>query len=87
MRSANEQGYLDLPGDNIEVSWRYLIWLLAGTITDIVEGNSPPEAEATMAESIMRVMGVPREQASKIARAQLPAYPDSPIDFGFRLND
>lgn len=86
MRRANEQGYLDLPDNNVDASWSFLIWLLAGTITDIVEGNCPPEAETAMAESIMRMMGVGREHATEVSHTPLPKYTPIPIDFDFRLD-
>ncbi len=85
MRVASEQGLLRLPDSNVEVSWSYLIWLLAGTITDIVHGKSPPEAETTMAEAIMRVMGVDTEHAKLVAHAALPPYPALKVDFGFNI--
>ncbi|WP_370208997.1 TetR/AcrR family transcriptional regulator [Pararhodobacter marinus] len=85
MQAANDKGLLNLPDDNVEVSWNYLIWLLAGTITDIVEGICPPEAETTMAEAIMRLMGVDNAHAARAAHAPLPVYPAIKLDFGFRL--
>lgn len=85
MRVANEQGFLKLPDANVEISWNYLIWLLAGTITDIVEGICPPEAETTMAQAVMMVMGVSVDHAARASLAPLPPYPDRKVDFGFRL--
>lgn len=85
MQAAKEKRLLNLADGNVEVSWNYLIWLLAGTITDIVEGICPAEAETTMAEAIMRVMGVEGAHATKASHAPLPDYPDIKLDFGFRL--
>lgn len=85
MKVANEEGLLNLPGGDVALSWNALIWLLAGTITDIVEGISPPEAETTMTEAIMRIMGVDADHAAKAARSELPQYPEIPLDFHFRL--
>lgn len=87
MRIANEAGALNLPNDNVEIGWNYLIWLLAGTITDIGEGVCPPEAETTMAEAIMRVMGVDGKHAARVANAPLPDYPAIELDFGFKLEN
>jgi AcrR family transcriptional regulator len=85
LQAANESGLLNLPDGDVEVSWNYLIWLLAGTITDIVEGICPPEAETTMAEAIMRVMGVQGDHAARASHAPLPSYPDINVDFSFQL--
>lgn len=87
MRVANEQGLLNLPDGDVEVGWNYLIWLLAGTITDIVGGICPPEAETTMAEAIMRVMGVDGAHAARASHASLPQYPTLKLDFNFKLED
>lgn len=83
--AAQDAGKLRLPGGDVEVGWNYLIWLLAGTITDIVEGVCPPETEKTMAEAILRILGVPEAEASDIAHCPLPPYPALPIDFSFVL--
>lgn len=85
IRVANDQGHLNVPDGNIELAWNYLIWMLAGTITDTVEGFCHPDAETTMAEAIMRVMGVEAEHAKTASHAELPAYPMIEIDFNFRL--
>lgn len=86
MRAANAAGHLKLPGGDVDQSWSYLIWLLAGTITDIVEDLSLPEAETTMAEAIMRVLGVDPEHAEMVAALDLPSYPDLAVDFSFALD-
>lgn len=86
MAAAQQEGLLHLPDSNVEISWSYLIWLLAGTITDLMEGQAPPEAEAMMTQAIMRVMGVDPEHAAKVARAELPEYPDLDVDFSFSLD-
>lgn len=87
MEAAQSAGVLDLPDANVNITWSYLIWLLAGTVTDIIEGVAPPEAEATMTQSIMRVMGVDPVLAAKVARAELPPYPDLEVDFRFSVDD
>ena len=87
MRRANKQGYLDLPDNNVDLSWSFLIWLLAGTITNIVEGNCRPDAEIDMAEAIMRVLGVRHAHAAEVAHLPLPDHPQIPIDFNFRLEN
>ena len=86
MGMANEAGYLNLPGDDVDCGWSYLIWLLAGTITEIVEGLCPPASEARMAEAILRVLGVDAQQAAVVANADLPKYPDLPVDYKFSLD-
>jgi hypothetical protein len=77
---------LHLPDSNVEISWSYLMWLLARTITDLREGQAPPEAEAMMTQAIMRVMAVDPEHAAKVARAELPVSLDLDVDFSFSLD-
>lgn len=85
LQAANEKGLLNLPDKSIDVSWNFLIWLLAGTITDIVEGVCSPETETTMTEAIMRVMGVQGDHAARVAHMELPEYPKIKLDFTFSL--
>jgi hypothetical protein len=81
--AEQEHRGLHLPGGDVEAGWNYLIWLLAGTITDIVEGISPPEAEQTMAEAILRLLGVPETHAAAVAHELLRPYRSIPVDFYF----
>jgi AcrR family transcriptional regulator len=83
--AAQQCGALNLPGNDIDAGWNHLIWLLAGTITDIVEGVSPPQAEETMAEAIMRILGVPESHAATLAHRSLPPCPAIVVDFSFVL--
>jgi AcrR family transcriptional regulator len=71
---------------DIDKAWSFLIWLLAGGIKDIVDGDSRPETEVLIAEAVLRVMGVPLAEARRIARRKLPPYPDLDIDFDFVLD-
>jgi AcrR family transcriptional regulator len=72
-------------GDDMDTAWSFLIWLLAGGIKDIVDGYRPPAIEATIAESVMRVMGVSRERAAAVSSVELPPYPSLDVDFSFVL--
>lgn len=85
MALAVESGTLSLPHDDAETAWSYLIWLLAGTITDLVEEELPASQETRMAEAILRVMGVPNDRAETVAALPLPRLPPLDIDFNFRL--
>lgn len=86
IRVADEQGLLNLPDKDISIAWNYLIWLLAGTITDMVEGVCPVSAESTMADAIMRVMGVDADHAARVSKAPLPPYPRIEVDFSVALS-
>lgn len=87
MAQAQRAGLLDLPNGEVDSGWDYLIWLLAGTITDIVEGKCPPTREETMAEAIMRILGVDAREAARVAHLPLPIYPAEAVDFTFALAD
>ena len=87
IKVAQEAGQIQLPAGNAEVSWNFLTWVLAGAITDIVEGISPPESEAVAAETILRFMGVEHAHAEAVANSELPPYPELPVDFAFSLGD
>ncbi|PVH27410.1 TetR/AcrR family transcriptional regulator [Pararhodobacter oceanensis] len=87
MRVAHDAGHLNLPGNDVAAGWSYLIWLLAGTITDITDGVSAPTSVSTMAEAIMRVLGVDAQHAASVAAAPLPQFPALKVDFNFSLNE
>ena len=87
MRVALEDAQLDPPGGDAELGWNFLIWILAGNIFDIVEGNFPPDSETSMAEAVMRVLGVNSEHSRHVAHEELPKYPDLPVDYNFALGD
>ncbi len=83
MRRAIDAGAYRIIGDDLDTAWSFLIWLLAGGIKDIIDKHRPREMEPLIAESVMRVMGVPLEQAAAVSRKRLPAYPELDIDFSF----
>lgn len=85
MAEAQKAAALSLPHRDADTAWRFLIWLLAGTITDIVTYGQSDTQESRMAEAIMRVMGVAPEHAIAVSRLPLPDYPDLPVDFSFSL--
>lgn len=85
MQHAIDAGDYAIAGDDLDTAWSFLIWMLAGNITDIVEQHRPPQSEQLMAESVMRVMGVPLEKAVAVSRADLPPCEPLEINFNFRL--
>ena len=87
MAAAQAAGTLNLPHEDAETAWRFLIWLLAGTITDIVNYGQSETQEKRMVEAIMLLMGVESERAIEISQLTLPAYPDLPVDFSFVLHE
>lgn len=80
-RDAITSGDFDLVGGDIELAWGQLNWLLAGGVRDIIEGRHERGAERHVVEAILRLLGVPPEQAADAVARDLPAYPDLPIDF------
>ena len=65
------------------VAWNQLIWLLAGGIKDILEGEHALAAADPIAESVLRVMGVELATAHRLAHMALPLYPRVPVDYQF----
>lgn len=87
MQTASKAGRYNIVGNDVETAWSFLIWLLAGGIKDMVDGYRPAEIEGFIAESVMRVMGVSREEAAAVSKVPLPAYPRLDIDFAFVLKE
>lgn len=84
--AAVEAGVLDVPHGDIATGWSYLIWLIAGTMTEMVEDDLPPEREERMAEFILRALGATAPRAEAVSQLPLPAVQALEIDFDFRLN-
>lgn len=84
---AIEAGGFHIAGDDRETAWSFLIWHLAGSITDIVDGHRPAETEQLMAETAMQITGVDIETAKAVSRAPLPEHPPLEIDFSFISED
>ncbi len=87
LSEAQTAGQVTFSDGQIQTAWGYLIWLLAGTITDIVEGVRPPTAESDMAEAIMRVVGASAADAKRVSSVALPKLPTMKIDFTFRPDE
>lgn len=87
MRAALADGHIEPPGGDVELAWNFLIWILAGNIFDIVEGNFPPDTEKKMADAVLRVLGVPPEVSQRVSYEELPKYPELSVDFNFTLGD
>lgn len=85
MEAAIGAGGYHVAVEDMDTAWSFLIWLLAGSITDIVEGYRPPETEQVMCEAVMRVMGVELKKARAVSRAKLPPFPPLDIDFAFEI--
>jgi AcrR family transcriptional regulator len=83
IRRAMDAGAYRIINDDVEAAWSFLSWLLAGGAKDIIDKYRPAEIEPFIAESVMRVMGVPLERAALVVRKKLPVYPKLEIDFSF----
>lgn len=84
LSAAQTAGQVIFPDGQIEAAWGYLIWLLAGAITDIVEGVRA--AASDMAEAIMRVVGASTADAKRLSSLALPTLPAAMIDFTYTPN-
>lgn len=87
IQKAMDAGTYHIARDDLETAWSFLIWLLAGSIKDIVDGYRPPETERIMAESVLRVMGVDLKAARTVSNRELPDFPPLEIDFSFELEE
>ncbi|MBE8591935.1 TetR/AcrR family transcriptional regulator [Pseudomonas sp. MAFF 301449] len=79
-------GLFTLDERDIPSAWALATWMMVAGIHDIVIGQRPPESETFIVDSVMRVFGVAPEVARRISSSQLPEYPPSDIDWGFRLS-
>ena len=83
MRRAIDSGAYRIIGGDMETARSQLVWLLVGGVKDIIDKYRPAKIEPLVIESVMRVMGVPLEQAAAVSHRKLPAYRDLAIDFSF----
>ncbi len=85
MRQAIDSGAYSIPGDDAETTWSLQIWILTGSIKDIVDGYSPGSSEMLMAESLLRIAGVDRDIAKRHSQFELVRSPELEIDFSFEI--
>jgi len=83
MRRAIDSGAYRIIGGDMDTARSFLVWLLVGGVKDIIDQHRPKEIEPLIIESVMRVMGVPLDQAKAVSHKKLPAYPGLEIDFSF----
>jgi AcrR family transcriptional regulator len=82
--AAMRRGKFALIGDDVEFAWGYLNWLIVGGVSDILSGRHDASAERQTGEAILRVLGVPPDEAEAATRTDLPPYPELAVDFRFR---
>ena len=87
LRTGRQEGAYRIIGDDLQTAWSMVMWLLSGNIKDINDGYSPPATAAVMAESIMRMLGVPLDLAHRMSNTPLPACVAIDIDFSFMVGD
>lgn len=81
------QGSLVVPRAQVPPYWRIIVWMMVGSIHDIVVGHAENEEVNIATEAIMRLVGLPPDRAASISHGPLPAYPEPHIDFTFALTD
>lgn len=84
LHAAMRRGQFALIGDDVEFAWGYLNWLIVGGVTDILSGRFDASAERRTGEAILRVLGVPPDEAEAATTTDLPPYPELAVDFRFR---
>lgn len=83
-KAAMRRGQFMLIGDDVELAWGYLNWLIVAGVTDILDGRRPACGERHLGEAILRVLGVSPAEAAEATATDLPPYPDLAVDFSFR---
>ena len=84
---AVASGQYVIIGDNRQLAWTQLNWMMAAGGHDILQGLHRPEDERSVVEAILRVMGVDHDAAHRATMTELPASPLLPIDFSFEIAD
>lgn len=80
-------GQYAIIGGDRDLAWSHLNWMMAAGGHDILHGLHRPEAERSVVEAILRVMGVDHDAARAATMTELPASPVLPIDFAFEIGD
>lgn len=71
LKRAVASGRLDIP--DIEVALHAAGGMLQGTIRAVLDGDVSAEAEVEHAELVMRMLGLPADEAREISRRPMPA--------------
>jgi len=87
MHTSKDAGTYVLDQADLDLVWVVHCWIIVGGLRDILVLQYPIEREAYIVELIMRIMGVPSDQAREAASIPLPQYPAAAIDFSFRLEE
>lgn len=87
LQRGREEAVCRIIGDDTQTTWSLMMWLLSGNIKDINDSYCPPATASVMAESVMRMLGVPLGLAHQIANTPLPDFVHLAIDFSFTLGD
>lgn len=69
----------------LESSWRLAVWTMVGGIHDVVRGDQPFENEVFVTEAVMRLLGTDAANARQLSTSDLPALPETAIDWDFVL--
>jgi AcrR family transcriptional regulator len=69
----------------IDTIWSLAIWMMVGGIHDVAVGKQNAEAAIHVADSVMRLLGVPFREAKRISSSLLPKYPAPNIDWNFEI--
>lgn len=85
MAAAMESGFFKLREEDIPATWALAVWVMVGGLHDVVVGGRAGDNGTLVAETVMRMMGVPIDDARRVASTELPAYPESDVDWTFRL--
>lgn len=86
IRAAVAAGIVRLDETDIESAWALTTWMMVGGIHDVVVGDRPPDSAVFVVDAIMRMMGLPLEDARRISAAVLPPYPPPDVDWNFALS-
>ena len=68
---------------DVEAVWSLQMWMLAGGVREILEGEVAAMTEARLVAAIMRAMGLDPRRAKELSGIALPSMPPPEIDFEF----
>jgi len=85
MLDGIERGVLGVSAEEVDAAWSLAVWLMVGGIHDIQLGLRAPNSDEFVVAAIMRMLGVPPEDAARISATALPIYPKPSIDWTFNL--
>jgi len=81
LKLAIQAGRYEIDEQDVDAMWSQQMWMLAGGVKALLDGQTKGLNEKNLIESIMRAMGVPAKRASEIATLPLPEISPAHVEF------